>query len=135
MSSQPKNESSPTNTKCVLLQLPSTLKEAVVAEVEKRGCSMNDLIVEIAARHYGLPFQPTGRRGHPSPANEAVMVRMDRTLKDALRLDAFLRRSNLSATLTELLTESLDVGLLLPPPRRTVPFGGGPSRRKPEEGV
>ena len=105
--------------------MPAALKHAVVAEVERRGTNMNDVIVGAIARHYGLPFQPSKRRSRPGSGNGALLVRMSDRLKYSLQVDSLLRRTNMTDTVLRLLARELGLGLHLPDPSRTTPFGGG----------
>jgi len=49
----------------VLVRMPPDLKRRLAAEVERRKTSLNDIAVAILASRFGVPFEPSGRRGSP----------------------------------------------------------------------
>ena len=63
---------------------PPDLKRRLAAEVERRGASLNDVAVAILASRFGVPFEPSGRRGAPPRPAGDVLLRMPRELKDRL---------------------------------------------------
>jgi hypothetical protein len=111
-----------------LIRMPPAIKAAVVRVVEASGTNANDVIVAALSDSYGLGFVPSGRRGHPSPGNLRVLVRMSDELKKTIQLDALQRRSNLTDTVIRILENDLGVNVIVPFPSRGTPFGGG--RRK-----
>ena len=43
--------------------MPAPLKRSLAREVARRGGTMNDVAVSILAGRFGVPFEPSGRRG------------------------------------------------------------------------
>lgn len=121
----------------VLVRLPEELKGAIVAEVERRGTNMNDLIVSALARRFGMPFRPSDRCCHSARAeNLTILLRMDRGLKRTIQHHALDAGSNMSDTVTRVLAVELGIIIDLPAPIRQTPFGGGPRKYRrslPEE--
>src|SRR6476469_4670207 len=108
--------------------MPPALKREVVRIVASRQASMNDVVVEILARRFDVPFAPSGRKGGSAGESGVVILRMPPELKREIQASAFAQGSNTNNVIVNTLAEEL--GLELPPPRHTrvVPFGGG--RRK-----
>ena len=52
----------------VLVRMPVELKRRLADEVRERGSNLNDVAVEILASRFGIPFDPTGRKGSPGGA-------------------------------------------------------------------
>jgi hypothetical protein len=76
----------------VLVRMPVALKRRLADEVASRGSNLNDVAVEILAARYGVPFEPTGRRGAPRGEGREVLLRMPRALKERLADRAAGRR-------------------------------------------
>ena len=64
--------------------MPAELKRRLADEVASRGSNLNDVAVEILAARYGVPYEPTGRRGAPRGEGREVLLRMPRALKERL---------------------------------------------------
>ncbi len=91
----------------VLVRMPPDLKRRLTAEVERRQASLNDVAVAILASRFGVPFEPSGRRGGaPRPAGD-VLLRMPRELKDRLVRRAGERRKSIHDLIVETLSEGL----------------------------
>jgi myo-inositol-1-phosphate synthase len=96
----------------VLVRMPPDLKRRLAGEVEKHGsqgnsASLNDVAVSILARRFGVPFEPSGRRGAPPRPAGDVLLRMPRELKDRLARRAGERHK----TTHDLIVETLADGL------------------------
>jgi myo-inositol-1-phosphate synthase len=91
----------------VLVRLPAELKRRLADEVAARGSNLNDVAVEILAARFGIPFEPTGRRGAPRPSGRGVLLRMPRALKERLRDRAASRRRTTNELIVETLSERL----------------------------
>jgi myo-inositol-1-phosphate synthase len=91
----------------VLVRLPADLKRRLADEVAARGSNLNDVAVEILAARFGIPFEPTGRKGAPRPSGRGVLLRMPRALKERLRDRAAGRRRTTNELIVETLSERL----------------------------
>src|SRR3954452_3895082 len=97
------------STRQVLVKLPPRVKRALVRAVDQRGTSINDFVVALLADRYGIPFQGSGRRGHPGAISTSVVLRMDARLKKKIQLDALQAESNMSDRIQHLLAEALGI--------------------------
>jgi myo-inositol-1-phosphate synthase len=69
--------------------MPGPLKRALAREVARRQGTMNDVAVSILAERFGVPFEPSGRRGGSTPgASGAVLLRVPPELRTALKDEA-----------------------------------------------
>ncbi len=91
----------------VLVRMPADLKQRLAGEVERRRASLNDVAVTILASRFGVPFEPSGRRGAPPRPAGDVLLRMPRELKDRLTRRAGERKT----TTHDLIVETLSQGL------------------------
>jgi myo-inositol-1-phosphate synthase len=91
----------------VLVRMPPDLKRRLAAEVERRRASLNDVAVAILASRFGVPFEPSGRRGSPPRPAGDVLLRMPRDLKDRLARRAGERKKSTHDLIVETLTEGL----------------------------
>ncbi len=91
----------------MLVRIPEELKRRLADEVAARESSLNDVAVEILAARFGVPYEPTGRRGKPTPAGREVLLRMPRALKDKLRRRADERKGTTNDLIVETLAERL----------------------------
>jgi hypothetical protein len=107
--------------------MPVTLKAALSRAVDQSERSMNDLVVEALASHYGVGFTSSNRRParRPIANKQEVIVRMPTALKERIRRDAFESRTNMTHTIVQILCSSRSVRLKTTSPTRTSPFGGG----------
>jgi myo-inositol-1-phosphate synthase len=94
--------------------MPDELKELLAREVAHTGSSLNDLAVGILASRFGVPFDPTGRKGSPPKVKGDVLLRMPAALKDKLQLRAAERGRGANDLIVEILGERLGAA----PPRR-----------------
>jgi myo-inositol-1-phosphate synthase len=91
----------------VLVRMPAELKRRLAAEVSARGTNLNDLAVETLAARFGIPYEPTGRKGTPRASGRDVLLRMPRALKERLRERASDRRRTTNDLIVETLRERL----------------------------
>jgi myo-inositol-1-phosphate synthase len=91
----------------VLVRMPNELKRRLAEEVEARSSNLNDVAVEMLAARFGIPFEPTGRKGNPRPGGAEVLLRMPPDLKTRLRERAADRRRTTNDLIVETLTERL----------------------------
>ena len=91
----------------VLVRMPPDLKRRLAAEVERRRASLNDVAVAILASRFGVPFEPSGRRGSPPRPAGDVLLRMPRDLKDRLARRAGERKKSTHDLIVETLSEGL----------------------------
>jgi myo-inositol-1-phosphate synthase len=87
--------------------MPPDLKRRLAAEVERRRASLNDVAVAILASRFGVPFEPSGRRGSPPRPAGDVLLRMPRDLKDRLARRAGERKKSTHDLIVETLSEGL----------------------------
>ncbi len=91
----------------VLVRMPPDLKGRLIGEVERRKASLNDVAVSILASRFGVPFEPSGRRGTPPRTAGDVLLRMPRDLKDRLARRAGERKRSTHDLIVETLAEGL----------------------------
>ena len=109
----------------ILVRMPPKLKRAVVREVKNQASNMNDVCVGIISEYYDEPFEPTNRRAGEAGDAGDVVLRITQELKDKIVFDAAPKHTNIIDTCVRVLAESLNVKVVIPPGRRSVPFGGG----------
>jgi hypothetical protein len=115
-------------TLAVLVHMPFALKAAVTREARRRGKSINDLVVGVLAKEYGLNVKPSNRSGQRALArNSAVVVRMPSAMKRAVQLEAIDAGTNMTDVIQRKLATALGVTLRTAPVSRS-PFGGGRRR-------
>jgi len=93
--------------KDVLVRMPGELKEKLAEEVARAGASLNDVAVGILASRFGVPFEPSGRKGSPPKAKGDVLLRMPAALKEKLQTRAAERRRGTNDLIVEILAERL----------------------------
>ncbi len=91
----------------MLVRMPVELKRRLADEVATRGSNLNDVAVEILAARFGVPFEPTGRKGSPRGSGREVLLRMPKQLKERLRE----RATDRHRTTNELIVDTLGDGL------------------------
>ena len=87
--------------------MPTELKRRLTDEVTRRRAGLNDVAVEILAARFGVPFEPSGRRGAPPSAGGDVLLRMPPALKDRLARRAAERKRRVNDLIVETLSERL----------------------------
>jgi len=87
--------------------MPGELKEKLAEEVARAGASLNDVAVGILASRFGVPFEPSGRKGSPPKAKGDVLLRMPAALKEKLQTRAAERRRGTNDLIVEILAERL----------------------------
>jgi myo-inositol-1-phosphate synthase len=92
----------------VLVRMPADLKQRLAREAEGRSASLNDVAVAILASRFGVPFEPSGRRGASPRSAGDVLLRMPRELKERLARRAVERRRTTHDLIVETLGEGLD---------------------------
>ena len=93
----------------MLVRMPAELKRRLANEVAARGSNLNDVAVEILAARFGIPFEPTGRKGSPRSGGGDVLLRMPRALKERLRDRAADRRGAVNELIVQTLAERLGI--------------------------
>jgi hypothetical protein len=116
------------STTSVLITLPPDMKRALVQEVSSTGSNMNDIVVGLLARRYGIKFVPSARSSAPCSTKPVVVLRMNPALKRRLQYDALKHESNMTTTVIRLLAEELGLPSSMKKVRRRTPFGGGRRR-------
>ena len=51
----------------ILLRMPETIKDALEAETQRSGDTLNDVVLRVLAEELGVPFQSTDHAGGQSP--------------------------------------------------------------------
>ena len=104
--------------------MSSALKQRLAFEVARRESTLNDVAVGILADRFGVPFEPSGRKGAAPGESGVVLLRLPPELKRRIQSTAFDHESNTNRVILEALAEHL--GVRLEPARGSrVPFGGG----------
>ncbi len=99
----------------VLVRMPAELKRRLADETAEQGSNLNDVAVEILAARFGIPYEPTGRKGTPRGEGRDVLLRMPRALKERLTE----RASGGGRTTNDLIVETLGERLGIRKGRRT----------------
>jgi myo-inositol-1-phosphate synthase len=89
--------------------MPSSLKQALVREVARRGGNLNDLATGILAERFGIPYSPTGRRGPLAGASGATLLRMPEGLKEAIDAEAARTGAHANDVILEALADELEI--------------------------
>jgi hypothetical protein len=120
----------------VLVVFPLEEKRALVLEAQRRGLSVNDLVLVLLGAHCRVPVTLSGRRPWKAARFDKprVVLRMSPTLRRALRLDAICRETNLTDLVRRVVAEALHLEIDLPKSPRRAPFGGGPRHRRALDG-
>jgi myo-inositol-1-phosphate synthase len=93
----------------VLVRMPSALKRRLAREVARRESTLNDVAVELLAERFGVPFEPSGRRGRVPGETGVVLLRVPPELKRQLEATARERATSTNNLIVESLSEQLDV--------------------------
>jgi myo-inositol-1-phosphate synthase len=91
----------------VLVRMPGELKERLAAAVAEQRSNLNDVAVAILASPFGVPYEPTGRKGAPPKGAGDVLLRMPAELKERLQQRAADRRIALNDLINDILGERL----------------------------
>src|SRR5215204_1025596 len=102
------------NLKSILVRMPSTLKRRLAREVARRESTLNDVAVELLADEFGVPFQPSGRKGPIPGETGVVLLRIPPELKR--KLDTAARERGRSTN--KIVIETLTTRLGGPTPRK-----------------
>jgi myo-inositol-1-phosphate synthase len=87
--------------------MPVELKERLATAVAEGGSNLNDVAVGALAARFGVPFEPSGRKGSPPKGAGDVLLRMPAELKERLQERAAERRIALNDLINETLAERL----------------------------
>jgi myo-inositol-1-phosphate synthase len=91
--------------------MPAELKRRLSAEVDRRELALNDVAVSVLAERFGIPFEPSGRRGTVPGESPVVVLRMAPELKRRIQTEAVERSSNVNRVIVQALAEKLSVRL------------------------
>lgn len=72
----------------LLRDIPSELKDALVAQAEFDGTNMNDVAVSILAEAYGVPFTPSEKRTPGLTDALDISIQMPKRLRRKLNIEA-----------------------------------------------
>jgi myo-inositol-1-phosphate synthase len=92
----------------ILVRMPSVLKRRLAREVARRESTLNDVAVELLAERFGVPFEPSGRRGRVPGETGVVLLRVPPELKRQLEATARERQTSTNNLIVESLSEQLD---------------------------
>jgi myo-inositol-1-phosphate synthase len=87
--------------------MPATLKRRLGREVARRQSTLNDIAVEALAERYGVPFEPSGRKGNVPTDTGVVLLRVPPELKERLEADARERGTSTNQAIVDALSEQL----------------------------
>ena len=104
--------------------MPGELKEKLAEEVARAGASLNDVAVGILASRFGVPFEPSGRKGAPPKGKGDILLRMPPALKEKLQTRASGRGRGLNDLIVEILSERLGAAI---PRKERMPSRNGSS--------
>jgi myo-inositol-1-phosphate synthase len=93
----------------VLVRMPPALKRRLAREVARRESTLNDVAVELLAKRFDVPFEPSGRRGRVPGETGVVLLRVPPELKRQLEAAARERATSTNNLIVESLSEQLDV--------------------------
>jgi myo-inositol-1-phosphate synthase len=99
-----------TRKKSVIVRVPPALKRRLAREVARGGTSMNDLVVGILGKRFGVEVTPSGRRSAPPGASGVVVLRMPDRLKDRLGTEARSQESTTNDLIVRTLSDTLGLG-------------------------
>ena len=88
--------------------MPPALKRRLSREVARRESTLNDVAVELLAERFGVPFEPSGRRGRVPGETGVVLLRVPPELKRQLKAGARECATSTNNLIVESLTEQLD---------------------------
>ena len=89
--------------------MPSSLKQALVREVARRGGNLNDLATGILAERFGVPYSPTGRRSPLAGTSGVTLLRMPGALKASIDAEAARTGSHANDVILGVLADELDI--------------------------
>ena len=87
--------------------MPPALKRRLAREVARRQASLNDVVGEILASSFDVPFQRSGRKGASPGETGVVLLRLPAELKERIVSAARARRTTANAVIVESLGEHL----------------------------
>jgi myo-inositol-1-phosphate synthase len=93
----------------VLVRMPPGLKRRLAREVARRESTLNDVAVELLAERFGVPFEPSGRRGRVPGETGVVLLRVPPELKRKLEATGRERATSTNTLIVESLSKQLDV--------------------------
>src|SRR5919106_438559 len=91
----------------ILVRMPAALKSALAREVARRGSTLNDIAVQILADRFGVPFEPSGRKGSVPGTSGDVLLRVPTELKERLQGAAEASASTTNRLVIDTLSEEL----------------------------
>src|ERR687891_126521 len=91
----------------ILVRMPTALKSALAREVARRGSTLNDIAVQILADRFGVPFEPSGRKGSVPGTSGDVLLRVPTELKERLQGAAEASASTTNRLVIDTLSEEL----------------------------
>lgn len=119
--------------------VPEDVRDRVYLDAADRGVSMNDVVVEILARRYGVPWEPTGYPHVQSGSDsDHWNLRVPVVVRDALRAHADAVGGTVTGCLLLALTDHYDLPQVAP--QRRVKRAGYPAemvedaRRRHQQG-
>lgn len=87
------------------------LKGKIARRVRDSDRAMNDVLVQMLAEHYGLPFEDSGRRAGERAvgASPTIMLYLPADLREAIDTDAQASGDSARNVVVKIISETLDV--------------------------
>jgi predicted HicB family RNase H-like nuclease len=120
-----------TQTKSVLVKMPSKIKRPLVRAAGKQKASLNDVAVTILAENLDFEFVPSDRfpASKPDPTVEDVVLRIPADGKKKIQVAALEAGLNMTDFVNNELAKHFSVKFT-PAGRERVPYGGGSRQPK-----
>lgn len=98
-------------SKLLVRNVPPRLKGKIARRVRDEDRNMNDVLVQILARRYGVAYDPTGRKAgnREVGASATLMLYLPNELRDAIDLDARASGDTMRNTVVKAISEELGV--------------------------
>lgn len=111
--------------------VPLELKEAIYAEAQERGVTMNDVVGEVLGAHWNEPYELSGERNTKVAQGDQLLVWLPPSMLARVWATAKRRSITESAVIIDILADHY--GLLYTPVRRRGAVHRPKPRPKPEE--
>lgn len=91
----------------IIKNVPPELHEAINTRVLVTNSNMNDVLVGILARHYKVPFEPTGRRAARASTHQDIVMRVPLKLRIKINMQAKSKNSSARTEMLRLFEDEL----------------------------
>lgn len=98
-------------SKLLVRNVPPRLKGKIVRRVRDEDRNMNDVLVQILADKYGLPYTPSGRKAgnREVGASATIMLNLPPEIRAAIDFDAQTSGDTVRNTAVRVISEALGV--------------------------